>query len=479
MKKINPDHYKIILPFSTAVTIIFVIIGFIFSGCKDSEENNKEQELLTWVAPQHPFLAPNGRNNVHNDGYMTDCYSISGPEGNNLKLSFLTLPRIFITICFDSNGRIISLGTGADGSRGLYLVDPDSMKIIDSYELPASANPGISGSGYFCLDNQDRVIVPTTNKHILKFSIEGNPSKFVLQKDYDFSYADSSSVVSVIPDWKGNLWYVTEEGWVVILHDDGSLKGYKLNTISGNQLIQEKIGNSFAVDESGGVYVVSDHALYCFEAGERQEPVLLWREEYDRGTQQKQGQFGQGSGTTPTLIGNDYVAITDNAEPRMNVLVYKRSRDVKGKRLLCKIPVFKDNASATENSLIAFHNSIIVENNYGCTKAKDFAGKFSEPGMTRIDFHTDGSNEVVWESDLIVPSIVSKYSSKNNIVYTYSKEPDGWYLTGVDMNTGLTKFQTKAGGDELRYNNYYSGLAIGPNGSAYIGCAGGIIRFSE
>ncbi|TMA57017.1 MAG: hypothetical protein E6J75_08490, partial [Deltaproteobacteria bacterium] len=31
--------------------------------------------------PQHPFMAPNGRSNVHDDAYMTDTYVGSGPLG--------------------------------------------------------------------------------------------------------------------------------------------------------------------------------------------------------------------------------------------------------------------------------------------------------------------------------------------------------------------------------------------------------------
>jgi len=282
-----------------------------------------------------------------------------------------------------------------------------------------------------------------------------------------------------LPDWKGNLWLLTEEGGIGILNEEGTSNFLSLTHTQGGIQVQEKIGNSFAVDETGAVFVVSDYALYSLEANASKQPEVIWREEYDRGTQKKQGQFMQGSGTTPTLISDEYVTITDNAEPRMNVLVFKRGKDVEGERLLCKIPVFKEYASATENSLIAFHNSIIVENNYGYTKATDFVGKFTEPGMTRIDFHTDGSYEVVWDADLVIPSIVSKVVMGNSTVYTYTKEADGWYLTGLDINTGSKKFQTKAGGDEVRYNNHYSGLAIGPNGSVYVGCAGGIIRFSE
>jgi hypothetical protein len=480
MKK-NQETTRLISCSSISICRIILLLFSVslFSGCKESTDD-PEQKLLNWDAPQHPYLAANGRSNVHNDAYMTDAYSISGPEGNDLKLTFFTTPRVFITIAFDSQGRIFSLGTGGDSKRAVYLLDPVKLEVIDSYELPAGTDLSASGAGYFYMDNQDKMIVPTTNKHIYIFGIEGNPSKFVLQIDYDLTaLPDPCHIISVLPDWKGNMWFLTEEGGVGILKEEGTINVLSLSHIQGGTEVPEKIGNSFAVDETGAVFVVSDYAMYGLEANDSKQPVILWREEYDRGTRKKQGQFTQGSGTTPTLICDEYVTITDNAEPRMNVLVYKRKKDVEGERLLCKIPVFKEYASATENSLIAFHNSIIVENNYGYTKAMDFVGKFTEPGMTRIDFHADGSYEVAWESNVVVPSLVSKAAMGNNTVYTYTKEADGWYLTGLDLNTGSKKFQTKAGGDEVRYNNHYSGVAIGPDGSAYIGCAGGIIRFSK
>ena len=86
----------------------------------------------------------------------------------------------------------------------------------------------------------------------------------------------------------------------------------------------EQITNSFAVDETGGVYIVSDAALYRFDAGAGGTPAVTWREEYANSGVRKPGQVSPGSGTTPTLVGSKYVAITDNADP-MNVVVYRRA----------------------------------------------------------------------------------------------------------------------------------------------------------
>jgi len=68
----------------------------------------------------------------------------------------------------------------------------------------------------------------------------------------------------------------------------------------------------------------------------------------------KPGSLSQGSGTTPTLLDPDgpggrdgYVAITDNADERMHVLVYRRDPALPAAgRLVCRVPVF--GAGATE-----------------------------------------------------------------------------------------------------------------------------------
>ena len=57
-----------------------------------------------------------------------------------------------------------------------------------------------------------------------------------------------------------------------------------------------------------------------------------------------------GSGTTPTIMGRNWVAITDNADP-MDVVVYRRAAQVAGDRLFCKVPVFSKSASDTDDAI--------------------------------------------------------------------------------------------------------------------------------
>ena len=124
----------------------------------------------------------------------------------------------------------------------------------------------------------------------------------------------------------------------------------------------EVVQNSFAVGDKSDVYIVSEAALYRFQADASGAPVVKWRKVYENTGEQKPGQVSAGSGTTPTLHGDNWVSITDNADP-MNVVVYRRG----GGREICRQPVFEQGAGSTDNSLIGAGHSIVVENNYGYT----------------------------------------------------------------------------------------------------------------
>src|SRR5436189_3993253 len=54
------------------------------------------------AAPQNPQMAPNPKNNVHNDTWMTDNYSLlSGPLGRSPNVFSTTVQRFCITLTFD------------------------------------------------------------------------------------------------------------------------------------------------------------------------------------------------------------------------------------------------------------------------------------------------------------------------------------------------------------------------------------------
>lgn len=431
--------------------------------------------------PRHPFMAPNGRSNIHNDAYQTDTYRVSGPLGDGEEISTF-FARECGSIAFDSLGRIVSVCVGLDRPV-LALLDPRTLRTLAALPLPfrslqsSSGNPftDFSGGGYFFLDHRDHAVLPTTDRRVFDVEITAGPG-FAVSREYSLAanVEEGDGIVSVLPDWSGRLWFVTRSGTVgTIDRESGAVSTVALG---------EGISNSFAVDETGGVFIVSDRALYRFDAGPTGGPSVSWRREYANSGVRKPGQSDAGSGTTPTLIGGSWVTITDNADP-MSVRVYRRGQRSRG-REICSEPVFEPGAGATDQSLIATDRSIIVENNYGYSgpTATEFGGTTS-PGLSRVDVDFEaGTCRTVWESDERAPSVVPKLSLANGLVYTYTKPPnadgeDPWYLTALDFRDGRTIYRRLAG-QGLGYNNNYAPVTIGPDGIAYVGVLGGLVAFT-
>lgn len=432
-------------------------------------------------APQNPYMAPNGRSNLHDDAYMTDSYPQSGPLGHGMTRTSTFLARECASTAFDAQGRIVTVCVGLDGPQ-LDLLDPHTLDTLAVFPLPprmpSAGNPftDFSGGGYFYLDNHDRAVIPTTTNHIWVVRENGS-SGFALERDYDLTSAVpvGDKIESALPDWSGRIWFVSAKGVVGdVLPGSGAV--HALDT-------GEPIGNSFATDETGGVYVVTDSALYRFDARADGTPDVTWREAYLNDGRSKPGQTEVGSGTTPTVTG-PYVAITDNSDP-IDVVVYRRAATLSGSRLVCTQPVFAKGQSDTDQSLVAAGNSLIAENNYGYSgPAATENGGSTSPGIERVDIASGGSGcHPVWLSQERAPSVVPKVSLGAGLVYTYTKEPrtdgkDAWYFTALDFRTGKTIYK-RLGGEGLGYNNNYAPVTLGPDGTAYVGVLGGLLELRD
>ncbi len=453
--------------------------------------------------PEHPFMAPNGACTMHNDAYMTDTYAVSGPLGfDPTVISTSYGIKDCLTVAFDSKHRIVSVCVGLDAPL-LVVLDPSTLDELASYTLPSKPwywvldNVNVlqdtSGGAYFYLDHEDQAVITTHDYRLLVLRPpDDGEVQFHIVREYDLSdhvvsqpWPQRDKIGPALPDWSGHYyWYTTRYGMV------GTV-----DRLTGNvmtlELAGEQIQNSPAVGEDG-FYVVTDHALYRFQADIDGTPRVIWRSTYDRGTRKKPGMFTQGSGTTPTLIG-DLVAIADNADPFMHVCLFRRAD---GQEVCAPMPVFGEGESATENSLIAVAQavphgtlySIVVENNYGYV---DFLsttrGKSTVSGVARVDYLLDRDTSctearLVWTSDVISPTTVPKLSLGNGLIYVYTKDPtdliDMWYFTALDFETGRLVYKVLTG-TGLGYNNHYAPITIGPDGSAYVGSLGGLISIKD
>jgi hypothetical protein len=89
----------------------------------------------------------------------------------------------------------------------------------------------------------------------------------------------------------------------------------------------------------------------------------------------------------------------------------------------------------------------------------------------------------VWRSKVRAPSVVPKVSGGAGLVYTYTKpkredDQDAWYLTALNFDTGR-RVWSRLAGEGLGYNNNYAPVTIAPNGTAYVGVLGGMVKFRD
>jgi len=485
-------------------------------------EPTEEAELKSWrnpdfpegyqnpldhlPVPHHPFLAPNGMSNMHCDAYMSDTYEISGPLGINTQATRVPYGdgvNMCVTIAFDSKGRILTTNARETGYKTL-LIDPDTMEELASYDHPPRRSDwpkdplypygNTAGGAYFILDNEDRAVFSTFADTVQVIQYSDAKGEFELVREYDLKDhlvpkepPAKDYIQMALPDWSGRYWFTTRHGIIGTIDPD-------TGEVHSTELAGEQTQNSFTIGEDG-VYIVTDYAMYRFNSDDDGTPVVDWRTEYDRGSRVKPSMFLQGSGQSPQLFG-DFIAIGDNADPKMNVLFLNRSDG----SLACQIPVFDDDISATENAFPGFVREgpngleylLIVKNDYGKDSNKVFGTGGccvdSVGGIVRIDLIPDGKGgfacEEVWSSPENSCSTLPKLSLGNGLLYLHTYQPlvnddYGYYFTAVDFETGETVFRIPTG-TGLYSNDFGAPITLAPDGgTAFMGCFGGIITIKD
>lgn len=439
--------------------------------------------------PQNPFMARDPRSNIHNDTWMTDAYAWAGPLGRDSVLETSAKPPSLCgSITFDRRGRLVTVCPSAVAPPQARIIDPRTLETLATYDLPNAPDPpgteiyqNFTGGGYFFLDQRDRMWVPTKTRRVfvLAAGADGRSLRKVDEVDLSSVLAQDERISSALPAFDGDLWFVSKKNGKVGIVDRTTGRIGVLRT-------GEEIQNSFAIDRDAA-YVVSDKRMYRMSVGAQGRPRVDWSVRYRNDGTRKPSMVNAGSGTTPTLMSGGLVAIADNDDP-LNVVVYRRAtRLARGeRRLVCEVPVFAKGGSATENSLVTAGRSLVIENNWGYRDP--FGPRTAEPsrpGFARVDVRADGRGcRKVWERRTeAAPSVVPKLSSRTGLIYAYTRDVDAagvqrWSWTAIRMRDGRTAFERYAGAG-LPFNNNYAGLAIGPDGTAYLGTVGGIVSLRD
>lgn len=382
-----------------------------------------------------------------------------------------------VTPHFDSHRRLVTVCR--DGKAGaLQVIDPETLRPLVTKELserPDELDDACADAPFY-LDESDRAVVATADRHVLvvETADAGGDADLTTRADLDLTgqVPGDDCVVGLAPGGHGRIWFATRAGLVgaVDAVDPGAAAVVALD---------EQVDNSLAVDPDGGVYVVTTQALHRLDAGPAGKPSVTWRAAYDRGSGRKSGQPSQGSGTEPVLLAGGLVAIADNANPRMHVVLHDRSDG----STVCNVEVFEDDRGATASSLVPIGDGVIVENNHGYDgPLSTILGRTTDAGLARVDV-AGGKCRVVWTSTETAPSADAALSPANGLLYAHTKQhswwgADAWYLTAIDARTGRRVFGVRTGLGQFAAS-HHGGVTIAPDGSAYVATMGGLVRIHD
>jgi hypothetical protein len=420
---------------SSAVGVIVAVAllaGCAGGGHRATSTTTPEEKTSSFepLLPPNPYLGPAGTATSHGDSGSSDATPLAGPGTGPVDVTTIDLGAVCPSILVGNDGYPVALCTRvADVRPVVLLLDPATGEQLASLE-PAPG--GLFGGVYGYLDDADRMVVVDGNDDLLRIGHRRDGDGWALYVDERVPLAGAvpagDEVTSVTPGYDGEVWFATAGGTVgVVGPDDGSVSTTSLPA-------GERIANNISSAPSGTA-VASDHAVYLFSRDRDGRPVQRWRHAYDRGPARKPGQLSWGTGSTPTFFGPtdgaDYVAVVDNADPEVHLVVFGVEGDRAGKRI-CAPVVLQKGGPGSENSPIGAGRTVVVASTYGYTyprlpadagPSRPASARF-EGGMTRVDVRADGSGcDVVWDSD-VASVAVPKLSTSDGTILTVTRPPD-------------------------------------------------------
>jgi len=452
--------------------------------------------------PMHPAMSSHS-NCIHDDSYMSDVMHNPGPTESRPRVDYFQNDGGMGGLCpafgFDSKERLVTV-TFTSKSAHVMRLEPRSLEVRAAVAIPPrkvkcksflrDGFDGIfrdtSGGAYYFVDHRDRAVVPATTDELWIVADDHVASRIDLKAALAQRGTANDKLTATLPDWSEDedfYWFVSRLG-VVGLADarTGRCTHSVLLPPAGDRF--EEIQNGLAVNENGA-FVVSNYALYNF-VRDGSRIVQKWRTPYARldesgpNPEPKPGQIDFGSGTTPTLMDRKFIAIGDG-QRRTNVCVYDQADGT----LRSSVPVFPEDGSACENSVIVHHNSIIAANTYGYVHPfKRIRRKV--PGLIRLDVDpATGALSEVWHApDVEAMSSPPKLSTKTGLIYAWSMKKLGplqrrWSLLGICFRTGRVAYELPVfEGRSVHHDNAWGAMTMDPNGSLFLALWKGFLRVS-
>jgi len=424
---------------------------------------------------------------MHGDSGSSDTTPLTGPGNGRLDVASIELGAVCPSVLIGGDGYPVVLCTRIRDLRPVvFLLDPANGSALASIEVTSGS---LFGGVYDYLDQADRAVLVDGASDLLRIGHHRDGAAWSLSVDQRVPLAGSipagDTVTSVAPDYQGEVWFATGGATVGLVDTSGgTVRSVALGT-------GERVSNSISTAPAG-MTVATDHAVYLVARGPDGRPEVRWRVPYDRGPARKPGQLSWGTGSTPTFFGPtngaDFVAVVDNADPEVHLVVIRTSGPGAGRRV-CAPPVLLTGGPGSENSPIGAGRTVVVASTYGYSypRLPDDAGP-SRPesapfvgGMTRVDVRADRSGcDVVWDN-AVRSAAVPKLSTADGTITTMtrsSSDTAGGRLSYAVIAADSGKILTQRSLGATVADPLQMAGTIAPGRVLYQGTVGSILRIT-
>ena len=500
----------------------------------------------------------------HRGSYAQGSSPLAGPaDAADTTSAHVDLPGAGVPVIasfsapYEDGGRAVwSTVTGLDGA--IVKLDHESFEIIDWYvpaereEDPPNLSLGLSGA-YTAIDSDNRFIVGRT-RFVSFFTDSGvgdRSSPIALEKRIfmpDDVFCNEDDVIAGMSlTYDGHLAFATELGNLFVIPADpdpgqlGDIPVVSTNPAcpTDSPEAPEIVSNSLAIDEDGGIYLLTSAAMYRFDR-DGTLLTLAWRSEYEVADDVPSPiRLGPGSGSTPSLMGtradeDRFVVITDG-QALMHLVLFWRDEVPgdwepiaagKDPRIACEIAVdFGTGASeAISEQSVAVRgysalvvNDLLTDPSINEPSSLPFAavaqnlvsaleggipGK-APFGVERIDWDpATRTCSTKWaNAGISIPNGIPAISETAELVYGTGQRDGQWGLEGLSLETGASVLWAPAGsgvcpgtGSSLAAalpgvaevlevvpdsceNSVYAATTVAPDGMVYQGTLNGMTRY--
>ncbi len=497
-------------------TLGAIFFSLLTSALQCNAFDNDEPPINTYLANSH-WPMP------HRNPYAQASSPYAGPvsrEDLSQRFALNTGP-INITLAFDTPHQDGSQVVWGSNSEAVYkfAIDQGEPLLIDKIAKPERVGLGNATTGAYTLVDRDGVFFVPGNTALNAYGHTDSGNIFSpirLLKQFHLP-ADmlNDPIVGINMTYDGYIALATQKGRVLVV-DRGFSRYYRLDIGDG----KEEVSNSIAVDEKGGIYVVTSKAMYRVQwTGSKlslDNGSGAWRAAYETGDNVFiPGRLGYGSGSTPTLMGvgqqDKFVVITDGQAVTHMVLFWRDAIPAnwqpiapgKDRRIAAELAVDYGDPeralSASEQSvLVRGYGAVVVSNDYGVT----FPFYTAHPvlrnlfngivvyfsnlpwvaphGVEKFEWNPATRQlEVAWVNNKIsCPNGIPAMSASSNLMYCVGQRRSVWNIEALDWSTGEAVFYQPMK-NSATYNSFYAATQIGPNKSIWSGSYMGLYGLSR